>query len=119
MVTAVALCTQAQRLAALHKTLKNWYREHKQPSQLDHLTEEMIFRNQKVKLRAKAAEARYLLPFCVFVANKLQHLNEHWMTAACMFQYGYQMQLLVSGATEWNAEQAAETWKYPTVTFAK
>ena len=65
VVGAVALSTQAERLAALWKCLRDWYKTNKQPSMLDNLTKEMIVNDKKVKLRAK----RTMKPgthFCIF-----------------------------------------------------
>ena len=63
---------------------------------------------QKIKLRAKAGECRYLVPFCVYVSGKVQHLDQHWMTVAWLFQYLYKLQMMVSGLAEWDAKEAAE-----------
>ena len=82
VIGVVALSTQAERVAALWQCLRAWYSENKQPSMLNNLTKEMISNDQKVKLRAKAGECRYLVPFCVYVTRKVQHLDEHWMTVA-------------------------------------
>jgi len=108
VVGVVALSTQAERIAALWKCLRAWYTEHNQPSKLDHLTKEMISNDKKIKLRAKAGECRYLVPFCVYVSSKVQHLDEHWMTVAWLFQYLYKLQMMVSGLAEWDANEAGE-----------
>jgi hypothetical protein len=111
VVGVVALSTQAQRIAALWQCLRAWYREHKQPSMLDNLTKEMIWNDSKVKLRAKAAECRYLVPFCVYITSKVRHLDTHWMTVAWLFQYLYKLQMMVSGSAEWDAKEAGELCK--------
>ena len=108
VIGVVALSTQAERVAALWQCLRAWYSENKQPSMLNNLTKEMISNDQKVKLRAKAGECRYLVPFCVYVTRKVQHLGEHWMTVAGLFQYLYKLQIMVSGLAEWDAAEAAE-----------
>ena len=108
VVGVVALSTQAERIAALWQCLRGWYRNHKPSSMLDNLTKEMIFRDGKCKLRAKAAECRYLVPFCVYVANKVRHLSTHWMTVASLFQRLYKLQMMVSGVAEWNADEAGQ-----------
>ena len=74
VVGVVALSTQAERISALWQCLRAWYKEHPQPSMLDNLKKEMISNDQKIKLRAKAGECRYLVPFCVYVSGKVQHL---------------------------------------------
>ena len=108
VVGTVALATQAQRIAALWQILRGWYKNNKPPSKLDNLTKEMIYddKSKKPKLRAKGAECRYLVPFCVFLGNKCQHLSTHWRTVAALFQYLYKLQMMVSGLVEWDATEA-------------
>ena len=108
VVGVVALSTKAERIAALWKCLRAWYKEYKQPSMLDNLTKEIIYNEKKIKLRAKAAECRYLVPFCVYITNKVRHLSARWMTVAWLFQYLYQLQMMVSGLSEWDAQEAGK-----------
>lgn len=102
--------TQAERLKKLWKDLKEWYNESKPPSRLDNLTLEMIKGKDKLKpkLRSKAAEARYLVPFASMYSEKFRSRNDHCTVIADAFWHLLQLQLFVSKVFPWDAAKAAE-----------
>lgn len=63
--------SQEARCKALFTELHSWYRLLQVPCRLDNLTLKMLKKKKgSPKLRAKAAEARALVPFAVYLANK-------------------------------------------------
>ena len=82
-----------EQVKALHLKLKAWYQTSKPPSQLDGLTVEMLkLPGKGPKLRSKAGECRYLIPFGVLVAREcddgsirrktIRNLTEHFLQVA-------------------------------------
>lgn len=75
--------------------LKNWYKIHHAPSKLQALTKDMIKKQKKApKLKAKGAETKYLVPFCLDLAwemyenTKTEHAHMVFiMTQALMDFY--------------------------------
>jgi hypothetical protein len=100
---------QEERLSTLWKILKEWYALHKPPCVLDNLTDTMIRKSgtSKPKLRAKGAECRYLIPFAVYLSDKLRHNGPHWSTIAAMFFHLHMIQLAIS-ADVYDADYAKE-----------
>jgi hypothetical protein len=69
----------------------------------------MIKRDGKCpKLRSKAAECRYLVPFCAWLSDKFKAFNQHFAAIAGMFFYLHQLQMMVSGSEPWVASSAAD-----------
>jgi len=72
---------RGDKLKMLWEELKNYYREYKPPSKLDGLTIEMLkLPGKGPKLRSKAAECRYLLPFAALMAEKYNDGSPHRST---------------------------------------
>jgi hypothetical protein len=85
--------SKKEQVKALYLKLKAWYQTSKPPSQLDGLTVEMLKLPGKApKLRSKAGECRYLIPFAVLVAREcddgttrrktIRNLAEHFLQVA-------------------------------------
>lgn len=101
--------TQEDRLKKLWGVLKEYYKEAKPASQLDHLTKEMIKADKKKpKLRAKGAECRYLVPFAAGFAKKQAGVSLHWQTVAGLLQCLFDLQMMVSGIHQWDYSTACE-----------
>ena len=64
---------QADQCKALRELMQEFYREHKCTSRLDQLTPTMLKKKKAKfpKLRAKAGEARELVPFAKLIAHRL------------------------------------------------
>ena len=84
---------QEQKLNALWMRLKHYYKTYKVESRFDRLTLEMLKQPGKgPKLRSKAAECRYLLPFTAMLAREydngtphrstVRHMVDHLLTVA-------------------------------------
>ena len=70
--------TRKDRVCSLWKRIKHWYKLHDPPSKLEGLTPEMIRQPSKgAKLRAKAGETRYLIPFCAELAREFDDGSVH------------------------------------------
>lgn len=99
--------SQEDRLTTLWSTLKEWYKQARPASQLDHLTKEMVRADgKKPKLRAKGAECRYLVPFAAGLARTHASFNLHFRTVAGVLKRLLDLQMMVSGASEWNYSEA-------------
>ena len=73
--------TRKERVQNMWGRLRAWYKEARPPSQLQTLTPEMVrLPGKPPKLRAKAGECRYLLPFGAALAAEFAEGSEHRKT---------------------------------------
>ena len=73
--------TQQSRVSKLWLILSSWYSRVQPPSKFQKLTLEMAKQSGKgPKLRSKAGECRYLIPFGFELAATFQHESLHWQT---------------------------------------
>lgn len=80
--------TRKLRVGALWARIKTYYAETRPPAQLQGLTPEMIRVEQKApKLRAKAAQCRYLIPFAAALAAEFADGSEHRRTVASVMAF--------------------------------
>lgn len=79
--------TRKERVDALWLKIKAWYKIHKPSSRLDNLTVEMIKQpGKKPKLRSKAGECRYLIPFAAELAKEFDDGSCHRNTVNMLLQ---------------------------------
>jgi hypothetical protein len=69
---------RSDRVTSFFQEMKAWYKEARPPSQLQTLTPEMVkLPGQPPKLRSKAGECRYLVPFGALIAERFNDGNPH------------------------------------------
>ena len=91
---------QGQRISTLWRLVQDFYKETKVTSKLDMLTAAMIKRPKKSpKLRAKAAEARALVPFGLELANKYLTSTEEENTVRLAMQHLFNCYEMLSPTT--------------------
>ncbi len=74
---------QADRVTSLWKLMREFYAKAKPASQLQGLTLEMLKQPGKPpKLRSKAAQCRYLVPFCSELADRFKDKSDVMMTVS-------------------------------------
>jgi len=79
--------TRKDRVNALWPRLKKWFAETHPPSKLDGLMPEMLkLPGKKPKLRSKAGESRYLIPFATALAKEFDDGSVHRNTVHMLFQ---------------------------------
>ena len=99
--------SRQERVAALWLRMKNWYKETKPPSKLDALTPEMVkLPGKKPKLRSKAAECRYLLPFARQLAQEFDNGTLHRNSVNMLVQNLVEVSECIN-TVPYNAEKAA------------
>jgi hypothetical protein len=70
---------QKEQVKLQWQKLSQWYKQNDAPSKLDALTVEMLkLPGKGPKLRSKAAECRYLLPYAHFIAHQASDDSPHW-----------------------------------------
>lgn len=86
-----------QQVNELWKKLRAWYKLHQPPAQFDGLTVEMLKQSGKgPKLRSKAAECRYLLPFGVLIADECNDNSLHRQTVSAVMRSLYDLAVIMS-----------------------
>ena len=100
-----------QQVHAMYLKLKDWYKEANPPSRLDALTIEMLkLPGKGPKLRSKAAECRYLLPFAAILARECDDGSPRRRTIKNMTERFLEMAIIVS-TVPYDAAQAAACCK--------
>ena len=95
------------RVDALWQKLREWYKLHKVPSKLDGLTPEMIKQPQKQnKLRSKAGECKYLIPFAASLASEFDDGSVHRNTVNALLQNFLELSICLN-AQPYDAQKAA------------
>ena len=103
--------TRKDRIASLFKRIKEWYSIAKPPSRLDNLTDLMVkLPGKSPKLRSKAGECRYLVPFAAKLAQDFDDGSTHRNTVSNLLQNLLEVQLCIS-AEPYDAEKAARACK--------
>ena len=86
-----------QQVQQLYLKMKAWYQVAKPPSRLDALTIEMLkLPGKGPKLRSKAAECRYLLPFGELVARECDDGSVRRTTITALMEHFLQLAITVS-----------------------
>ena len=99
--------TQEERVKYLWSLAKHYYKQASVPVRLDNLTLEMIkARGKPPKLRGRAAQVRYLLPFAAQMAEMFADESEHCRTLAIVTDTLLQLTLL-NQTTPYQHEAAA------------
>ena len=99
--------TREDRVGALWQKLKAWYKIHKPPSKLDDLTPLMIKQpGKKPKLRSKAGECRYLIPFAAALAQEFDDGSLHRNTVNILLQHFLEVSVCLN-AEPYDAGKAA------------
>lgn len=100
--------TRKDRVNALWLKLKGWYQQSQPPSKLDGLTPEMIKQpGKKPKLRSKAGECRYLIPFAASLAREFDDGSVHRNAVNMLLQNLLEVSLCIS-ADPYDAKKAAD-----------
>jgi hypothetical protein len=96
-----------ERVNSLWQRARAFYREVRPPSELQALTPEMVKApGQPAKLRAKAAQCRYLLPFGAALAKEFSGGSEHRATVSNLMQYLLEVTMCMS-TEPYDASRAA------------
>ena len=86
-----------ERVNSLWQRVRAFYKEFRPPSELQALTPEMVKApGQPAKLRAKAAQCRYLLPFGAALAKEFSGGSEHRATVSNLMQYLLEVTVCIS-----------------------
>ena len=99
--------SKKDQVKALYLKLKAWYKTAKPPSQLDGLTVEMLTLPGKgPKLRSKAGECRYLIPFAALIARECDDGTVRRKTIRNLTEQFLQVAVIIS-AEPYDAAAAA------------
>ena len=94
------------QVTELWKKLRAWYKDNKPPAQFDALTIEMLkLPGKGPKLRSKAAECRYLLPFGVLVARECNDGSQHRVAVCGAMESLFNLAVTMS-TDPYNSDQA-------------
>ena len=100
--------TRKDRVDALWQKLRTWYKSNKPPSKLDGLTPEMIKQpGKKTKLRCKAGECRYLIPFAASLAQEFDDGSCHRNTVNVLLQKFLEVSVCLN-TEPYDAKKAAD-----------
>ena len=89
--------TKKDQILELWKKLKAWYNVNQPPARLDGLTLEMLkLPGKGPKLRSKAGESRYLLPFGLQVAIDCDDGSSHRSTVRHLMQALYDLAVIMA-----------------------
>jgi hypothetical protein len=101
--------TRKDRVLSLFAQIKAWYKEASPPSQFQALTPEMIkLPGKSPKLRSKAGECRYLVPFAAALAHTHDDGTSHRHKVSRLLSCLLDVQLCIS-CDPYDAQQASSS----------